>query len=161
MGVLMFPCLCSIRARLSLFRLSTCGLAAIEFALTLPVMILLLLGSVMLSQALMKAQKLQLSANLMGQLLSVNSSALTDADIYLAQSSAAVVFPDLVVPSASSPPTLVPGWDNIIDFVVSSVTVTATPVGCSGTTCAYTAKNDWSVGSKSGNLRCKGRGMFC
>ena len=126
------------------------GLAALEFALLLPLMVALLFGAVDLSQAIIFSRRLTVAAQETATIASTlavqsnNQNALTETQAYDA---------------TTAPFALFPAWrggPNPGPFAItlSVATFTPPPSGCSSN-CAYSATISWSGANPNGqtNLR--------
>lgn len=122
------------------------AIAATEFALMLPFMMILMVGSFELSQGMKAARKITLVADTVGELLSQNGTGTVgSADLSFAQDSAMLIFPDILAPSAARGVT----WDqdpaSDIKISMSGVAITLHVPGCTSN-CLYDAKVAWTAG---------------
>lgn len=119
----------------------TRGFAAVEFALALPVLGLMLLGFVELDRYAWATRQLEVSANAIAQMLS-QSQKVEPADMKYAQDSLMVLFPRALQDGSR----LNQQWDNLIKVGMSTVGFAPTVPGCVSA-CTYQAKVSWSGGS--------------
>lgn len=130
------------RSRPFHFRKSTSGLAALEFALILPIMTVFLLGGYEVVRAINSVRRLTILANAIGQQITANTSgSVTNADLHFFYNTAIPVFPEAMKDANTNSNYW---WQNI-DITMSSITFTATPSGCTSS-CTYTPSVVWTGG---------------
>jgi Flp pilus assembly protein TadG len=136
--------LCGVFAR------SRRGVAAVEFALVLPFMVLLMLGSVEVARLITFSRKIELVANTAVEMLSQNDTSapgnsnegvVNYQDLHFTQGAALVIFPQLLKDAANKGVL----WTSDISISMASVTFTPTPSTCT-TSCTYTANVVWNSG---------------
>lgn len=118
------------------------GFAAVEFALALPVLGLMLLGFVELDRYAWASRQLEKAATSIGQMLSQSTTPLQPVDVKFARDSAMVLFPQVLGDSARAGHV----WSDDISVTMSSVGFRNLTPGCSGAACVYEAKVAWSGG---------------
>lgn len=127
------------------------GVAAVEFAMIAPVLIILIMIGVDVGRYLYATEQLSRAANTIGQMLTSSSPqtlgapvTVTDADLQFVRDSAMVIYPDALLDSASKNIA----WSMDIAITISSVSFMPGPVACQGATCTYyTPKVIWSGGT--------------
>ncbi len=144
---------------LSAFARSTRAIAAVEFAIILPLMIIVMLGSVEVARLLTFSRRVNLVANTAVQMLSepavaqvpsnvtipapnnVSSGNVTYTDLHTAQDSAMVIFPQVLSDAAQKGIS----WTNDIKISMASVRFVPPPSGCKSS-CSYQANVVWASG---------------
>ena len=132
-------------AEVAVARNSRAGVAGLEFALVSPILLVLFLGTIDLSDALLTARRMSLAAGSIAEIATTSSAqtqalnVLTDVQAWQATTAAFAFFP---------------GWTAKVSrqtfaITVSAVVFTATPADCTQN-CAYTAKIIWSVANNLG-----------
>jgi len=119
----------------------TTGFAAVEFALALPVLGLMLLGFIELDRYAWATRQLENTANSIAQMLS-QSMKVQPTDMKYAQDSVMVLFPRALQDSAR----LGQNWSDNVKVAMTTVGFTPTVAGCVSA-CTYQAKVAWSGGS--------------
>ncbi len=124
------------------FGRSVSGLAAVEFALLLPVMLIFIFGGVETVRAITCARRLTYLANAIGQQVTAGTTnQIANADMHFVYNTAVAMFPQ-VLKDASRYGNF--WWQNIT-ISVSSINFTVTPTGCTSG-CTYTPAVIWSGG---------------
>jgi hypothetical protein len=141
-------------ARLDSFLNDRAAVSALEFALILPVLSMLLLGGFDMGRFILATQRTQAVANSIAEMLSqtpVSSSAsvsgdgvVTQNDVLFYYNSAMFTFPDILTEATQ----LGVNWWNLLGVNIASVSFKATPTGCT-TSCAYVPKLVWSFGART------------
>ena len=118
-------------------------MAAVEFGLILPFLILLVLGGTEVGNFLYASRHVSLIANSIGQMLTRTTSGTVNyIDVSVARESAMVLYPQALAAAATQGKT----WSQIMSVTMSSVVMTPTPTSCTSN-CTYTAHVAWSGGS--------------
>jgi Flp pilus assembly protein TadG len=142
------------------FRHSTKAIAAVEFAIVLPVMLVVALGSVETARLMTFSQRINLVANTAVQMLSQTPQCTTSpspcvpsnltgttvgyvayTDLHTAQDSAMVIFPQVLQDASQKGIS----WSSDIQISMSSVRFVATNPSCT-TSCTYQAHVVWYSG---------------
>lgn len=119
------------------------AIAAVEFAIVLPLLLVLALGSSELANYMRADQRMQVIAQTAGQLLSQSSSGSVNyVDVTFARDTAMAIYPDLLTQAAAAGTT----WTNIISISISSIQFSLQVPGCT-VACAYYANVAWSGGT--------------
>jgi Flp pilus assembly protein TadG len=119
------------------------GLAAVEFAFALPLLLLILLGFYELDRYVETTRQLENAANSVSQMLTqTTKDQLTRGDLNLAYDSLMVLVPRVLQDSARKGHK----WRDDITVSMSSVAFTNTTPGCTAD-CVYSARIAWSGGS--------------
>jgi Flp pilus assembly protein TadG len=132
-------------AEMGLVRASRAGVAGLEFALLSPTLLVLFLGTIDLSGALLTARRMEIAAGAVAEIGSTAAAqtqalnVLTDVQAWQATTAAFALFPNW----AAKPVT--PRFA----ITLSGVAFTATPPGCTQN-CSYTASVIWSVANELG-----------
>lgn len=117
------------------------GVAALEFALVLPVLLVALLGFVELDRYVTSTRQLESASNSISEMLS-QSTSKTNGDLNFAYDSLMVLFPRVLEDSARK----AVAWRNDINVSMSSIAFASTVPGCVAN-CTYKAQVAWSSGS--------------
>jgi len=119
------------------------GIGAVEFALVLPLLLLIALASVDVVVFMNDSHKLQLAASTMGELVAGNDTGkITQAGLDTVFQSQLVIFPEVMQVAQDRKMWV---WDTILSSI-SGVTFKASS-GCAGTgTCTYTPYVAWTSG---------------
>ncbi|MBC8129045.1 MAG: pilus assembly protein [Rhizobiaceae bacterium] len=116
------------------FHADTRGIAAVEFGLLLPVLLLLLGGAVEFSGAVTAGSRATRVAETIGQVVAQTQAALTTEDLTAIIKSAAIVDPDIIVYAKETGKSL----ETAVDVTVSSIAFNPLPATCT-TNCTYEA----------------------
>ncbi len=131
----------AFRALVGLARSRT-GIAAVEFAMILPLMIALMLGSVEIARYIVFSRKVELVANTAVEMLTQNGTGTVNyTDLHFAQDSTMVIFPQILQDAANKGVT----WSNDISISMASVQFSPQPATCTNS-CTYVAKVVWNSG---------------
>ena len=128
------------------------AVSAVEFALVVPVMLLLLLMGFDVGRFVLATQRVETVAYTMSQMLAetpTSTSAqtpgdgvVTSSDILSIYNSAYFIFPDVLKQAnATNTP-----WYNLLVANMASIKFTPSPVGCTNN-CSYVPKVVWTYGS--------------
>jgi Flp pilus assembly protein TadG len=128
-------------SRLAAFARAEQGLAALEFALVVPLLVMALVGFSEIDRYAATTRQLESSANAISQMLT-QSTSVTNGDLNFAYDSLTVLFPRVLDDSARKGAR----WRDDISVAMSSVAFAKTNPACA-TNCAYTAQVAWSGGS--------------
>lgn len=123
------------------FLVESQGFVAVEFALALPVLGLMLLGFIELDRYAWATRELETSSNAIAQMLS-QLERVEPSDVKYAQDAVMVLFPRALEDSAR----LGTSWDRIVKIGMSEIDFTPTVPGCVSR-CTYQAKVGWSGGT--------------
>ena len=144
----------SIRIAFS-FAKNNSAVSSIEFALIVPVCILLLLAGIDLARYIIFGSKCTAVANSIGEMIAVtpsNSNASTigdglinSSDIQTYYKSAAFTFPEMLSQNTQGGQY----WQQILQINISSISFSVSPNACT-TSCQYTPKLDWTFSSAAG-----------
>lgn len=119
------------------------GIAATEFALVFPMLILLLLGIVETTNVVTANRRLQVVAGSIAQMFTQSTSGSVNyVDVHFAFDSTMVLFP--LVLSDSNAKSV--SWGNDISVTASSIVFTLQNSACTSN-CIYNANVAWSAGS--------------
>ena len=130
---------------MALFKQSRAGVAGLEFALLAPVLLLLFLGTIDLSGALLTARRMEIVAGSVAEIGTTGAAQtqavnkLTDVQAWQATTAAFAFFPAWAAKSAS------PGFA----VTLSDVAFKAIPSDCTQN-CSYAATVKWSVANDLG-----------
>lgn len=117
------------------------GLAAIEFGLALPLLLLILFGFYELDRYVETTRQLERAAASVSQMLTQTASNVKRQDLDVAYESIKVLVPRVLQDSARKGHN----WRDDIAVSMSSVSFAPTAPGCTSA-CTYTAKIAWSGG---------------
>jgi Flp pilus assembly protein TadG len=126
------------------FARSNSALTAVEFALLLPILLILLLGGVDLVRYINMARQLTYLANSLATMIAERTTSLNGNDVNFAFNSAPVTFPQVL----SDPARNGIAWNSYLSLTLSSIAFTPTVQGCTSG-CSYTAAVVWSLGTVS------------
>jgi Flp pilus assembly protein TadG len=119
------------------------ALAAVEFSLILPFLILLMLGSVEVARLIIFSRNVaQVAATMEGMLNQNGTGNVNYIDLHFANDSAMVIFPQILQDAAQKNIS----WGNDISISMASVLFTPNPPTCTSN-CTYTANVVWNSGS--------------
>ena len=124
------------------------GLAGIEFALMLPLLISLLFGVMDLSAGIITSRRLTIAADAVATIASTMAVQASNLNVLLGTQA---------WQATTAPFAIFPQWKAMAGpgsfaITLSSVNFTATPPGCT-TACGYTAKTAWSAANPSGQTK--------
>jgi Flp pilus assembly protein TadG len=118
------------------------ALTAVEFALVMPILLILLLGGVDLVRYINMARQLTYLANSMATMIAERTTSLNGNDVTFAFNSALVAFPEVLNdPARHGAP-----WNTYLSLTLSSVQFTQTVPGCKFA-CSLKASVMWSLGT--------------
>ena len=119
------------------------GIAALEFAICAPVLILLLLAGTDALRAYQMSDDIDAIANTVAEMIAEHRTATINyQDIQFYQDAAMLTYPNLLSSAFKAGKT----WNSTISISMSSVDFGPTQSGCSGS-CVYTPKMVWTGGS--------------
>lgn len=124
------------------------GMAGVEFALLSPVLLVLFLGAIDISNALLTARRLGTTAGMVAEIVTTSAvqaqslNILTDQQAWQATTAAFANFPTWTDPVAR----------RSFAIAVTNVAFTAVPAGCTQK-CSYTPEVVWSVANSLGDPR--------
>ncbi len=124
------------------FARSNSALTAVEFALVMPILLILLLGGVDLVRYINMARQLTYLANSMATMIAERTTSLNGNDVTFAFNSALVAFPEVL----NDPARNGVAWNSYLSLTLSSIKFTPTVTGCTSG-CTYTASVMWSLGT--------------
>lgn len=117
------------------------GAVAVEFAVALPLLILMLLGFVELDRYGWAVRQIENTASSMAMMLTQSTNDVKPVDIKFAKDSVQVLLPRVLQDSAR----VGHKWSDEVEVTMSSVAF-STAKKCAGA-CSYTAQVQWSSGS--------------
>jgi Flp pilus assembly protein TadG len=129
----------------SLTKFKTCkgGLAAVEFSMALPLLLMALLGFFELDRYLAMTRKLEITASSIAEMLTQSQSGIiTPVDVTFAKDSTMVLFPAVLADSVRKGIS----WSKDINISMSSIVFSKVDPNCN-TACTYNAQVAWSSGS--------------
>ena len=141
-------------AEVTVARNSRAGVAGLEFALLSPILLLLFLGTIDLSNAVITARRMGTAAGSVAEIATTSS----------AQTQALNVLTDVQAWQATTAPfVFFPGWTakasrQSFAVTLSAVVFTATKAGCTQN-CSYAANVTWSVANNLGVARLRACGQ--
>jgi Flp pilus assembly protein TadG len=116
------------------------AIAATEFALVLPLLIMLMLGSVEVARVIIAARSVTAVATTAVEMLSQNGTAKVNyVDLHFATDSTMVIFPPAARKGVS--------WKNDISVSIAGVLLTGKPAGCTSSCTSYDANVVWNSGA--------------
>lgn len=124
------------------FARSQSGVSAVEFAMILPAMLVLLLGTVETGNFLKQTRNLNLTVDSIGQMVSRTDVTLTASDAQFIRDSAMVSFPEAL----SQAKTLGVDWTSYLKIGISGILFTQRPATCVTGHCQYYANAWWTAG---------------
>jgi Flp pilus assembly protein TadG len=120
------------------------AIAATEFALVLPLLVMLMLGSVEVARVIIAARNVTAVATTAAEMLSENITTRTDyVDLDFAVASTMVIFPQILQDAAQKGIS----WKNDISISIAGVLFTGLPAGCTTNCTSYTANVVWNSGA--------------
>jgi Flp pilus assembly protein TadG len=118
------------------------AIAATEFALVLPLLVILMLGSVEAARLIVSARKVTLVATTAVEMLTQNGTGKVNyVDLHFATDSTMVIFPQILQDAAQKGIS----WKNDISVSMASVVFTPNPSTCTSN-CSYNANVVWNSG---------------
>jgi Flp pilus assembly protein TadG len=126
-------------------RRDVAGVAALEFAIVAPFLILVLLGTVELYNEITSGRRVQQASYSIAQIISEAPNppgAVDYQDLQMAHDSAMIVFPLVLGDSASKGIN----WSKDISITISSIVVTQDPTCAGNANCQYIANVAWTWG---------------
>jgi len=119
------------------------AIAATEFALVLPLLVLLMLGSVETARVIISARDVTAVATTAVEMLSQNGTGkVTYVDLHFATDSTMVIFPQMLQDAARKGIS----WKNDISVSIAGVLFERKPAGCTSTCTSYDANVVWNSG---------------
>jgi Flp pilus assembly protein TadG len=120
------------------------AIAATEFALVLPLLVMLMLGSVEVARVIIAARNVTAVATTAVEMLSENITTRVDyVDVDFAVASTMVIFPQILQDAAQKGIS----WKNDISVSIAGVLFTGLPAGCTTSCTSYTANVVWNSGA--------------
>lgn len=133
-----------IAACLKVWRSDTRAVAAIEFAMTFPLLLALAAGAFELSRAVSASRQLTTLTNSMANMLATNTTAtVTYIDLHYAANSTMLIFPQIL--SNSHAKNI--AWGADVTISMAGVIFTPTVTGCTNS-CTYKANIVWTGGAE-------------
>lgn len=120
---------------------ATAGVSAVEFALILPVLVVIFMGVVEINRLIWVTKKCVAAANAIGEMLSSSQTAPTASDLKFISDAGMIINPQ-VLSDAQVQGTV---WTSIMQATFTSVVFKPTVPGCL-VLCTYTANVAWSAG---------------
>ncbi|MGH6811044.1 MAG: TadE/TadG family type IV pilus assembly protein [Methylocella sp.] len=118
------------------------AISAIEFALVLPFLVVLMLGSAEAARLIIFARNVTQVATTSVEMLTQNGTGkINYVDLHFAIDSTMVIFPQILQDAAQKKIT----WGNDISISMASVVFTPNPLSCTSN-CSYTANVVWNSG---------------
>ncbi len=127
---------------LTAFTRSRSAVSAVEFALTFPIFVLLMLTGFETVRYINITRQMTYLASSMATMITERTSAVNGNDVYFAFNSAMVTFPQVL----NDPARGGVGWNQYLSLTLSSVVFTPTVIGCTSG-CTYLATVAWSLGT--------------
>lgn len=125
------------------FAASHSGVAVVEFAIIVPMLILFLCVGFELSRYIKSVRQITVATSTVAGMIAQNTSGtVNDTDLLFFRDAVMIAYPDVLANAYSANKT----WLQDIQITMSSVGFTTTPSGCSSS-CTYKAKVSWSGGS--------------
>jgi hypothetical protein len=119
------------------------AIAATEFALVLPLLVMLMLGSVEVARVIIAARNVTAVATTAVEMLSQNITKKVDyVDLDFAVASTMVIFPQILQDAAQKGIS----WKNDISISIAGVLFAGLPAGCTTSCTSYTANVVWNSG---------------
>jgi Flp pilus assembly protein TadG len=119
------------------------AMAATEFALLLPLLIILMLGSVETARAIIAARSVTAVATTAVEMLSQQPSQVTYVDLHFATDSTMVIFPQMLQDAARKGVS----WKSDISVSIAGVLFSGKPAGCTTSCTSYDANVVWNSGA--------------
>src|SRR3984893_17869337 len=117
------------------------AIAATEFALVLPFLVILMLGSVEVSRAIIAARNVTAVATTASEMLSQGTRPVQYGDLHFASESTMVIFPQILQDAAQKGIS----WKNDISVLMAGVLFKPNPPSCTSR-CSYNANVVWNSG---------------
>lgn len=119
------------------------AIAATKFALVLPLLVMLMLGSVEVARVIIAARNVTAVTTTAVEMLSENITTRVDyVDVDFAIASTMVIFPQILQDAAQKGIS----WKNDISVSIAGVLFTGLPLNCTTTCTSYTANVVWNSG---------------
>jgi Flp pilus assembly protein TadG len=118
------------------------AIAATEFALVLPLLVMLMLGSVEVARVIIAARNVTAVATTASEMLSEGTRPVQYGDLHFASESTMVIFPQILQDAAQKGIS----WKNDISISIAGVLFTGLPAGCTTSCTSYTANVVWNSG---------------
>jgi Flp pilus assembly protein TadG len=119
------------------------AIAATELALVLPLLVMLMLGSVEVARVIIASRNVTAVATTAVEMLSQNITTRVDyVDLDFAIASTMVIFPQILQDAAQKGIS----WKNDISISIAGVLFTGLPAGCTTSCTSYTANVVWNSG---------------
>ena len=119
------------------------AIAATEFALVLPLLVILMLGSVETARAIISARSVTLVATTAVEMLSENGTGKVNyVDLHFATDSTMVIFPQMLQDAARKGIS----WKNDISVSIAGVLFSGLPANCTTSCTSYIANVVWNSG---------------
>lgn len=118
------------------------AVAAVEFALIVPVLLTMTIGTIEVGRFALYSRKMNLVASTMGQLVSQSSKDFTSGDVHFTYDSAIVTFPQVLTEARARGAN----WWDVIRPTFSSVVFKPKSPGCTEN-CEYDAYVAWTAGN--------------
>jgi Flp pilus assembly protein TadG len=135
---------------LAKFKFCDAGLAAVEFAVALPLLLVVLLGFFEFDRYVTMTRKLETTAaSIAGIITQSQSGIITPVDVTFAQDATVVLFPAVLADSVRKGVS----WSNDIAISMSSIVFSKANPTCSSN-CSYNAQVAWSSGPKTASRPC-------
>ncbi|WP_158811262.1 TadE/TadG family type IV pilus assembly protein [Beijerinckia sp. L45] len=132
----------TLRSKLGKFASETSAIAAVEFAIVMPMLIILIVGGAETARFITTSRKITNLSSSMAALLAERTTAVALNDLMFTFNSTLVTFPQILKDAAANG---VP-WQYDIGVTLSSIRFTPTVAGCASG-CTYKASVIWSAGS--------------
>jgi Flp pilus assembly protein TadG len=127
---------------LSRFRTAKTAIAAVEFAVIMPMLVLFIVGGAELARYINTTRKLTNLAESLANLMAERTTAIAYDDLMFNFNSTLVTFPQVLRDAANNGV----GWNADISVTLSSIKFTPTVTGCTAS-CTYKASVIWTAGS--------------
>lgn len=121
---------------------ATGGVSAVEFALVMPVLILLMMGVVEINRLTWANKKTQIAANAVGEMLSSAQTPPTAGDLQFISDAGMIIDPQVLLDAQAQGTS----WSSILQITYTNIVFTPTLPGCL-VSCTYTANVAWSAGA--------------
>ena len=138
-----------LRCAVANFAKATTAIAAMEFAIMMPMLTILIVGGAETARFVTTTHKITSLANSMASLLAERTTAVQLNDLMFTFNSTLVTFPQILKDAANNN---IP-WQYDIAATLSSIKFTPTVSGCTSN-CTYKASVIWSAGSGTSQRSC-------